>query len=211
MIGKKQLIPIKPFGYRPEIKKNGRNNKNMPTLKVNFYGEGYALHQLENHIFYQKIADKMKLTVPEALLDILFFYHLKNPKYQCLQDCYAHRFTGLIHTPKGKIEIWFGRKKIAKITTTNLCDTITLFPLYNIMNTNSENLQPQTTLYVEEQEIGLIGSYKIEIEHFNIAHLTFHIAQHKQQKIIHQLSYKNKILKCTKTDTLLQKQVIISR
>ena len=180
----------------------------MNTLKIKLYGEGYLHHLLEDHDFYKKIADRMKMDLTEALLDIMFFFYLDDPLYQNLQDCYQTTLSGLLNSPKGQIEVWLNRKKIAKIKTHEICEVITLFPLFHKKEILLEDIFEANQIYIEEKEIGMIGEFKLKIGEFSINKLIFHIAKTKEGlQVIYKLTYADEELIFNKKDSLLQRQI----
>lgn len=149
-----------------------------------------------------KVAAKMKLPLAKALLDLFFYYYLKRPSIQSVEHLPGIKISGLLDTPKNQIEILLDGKKIIKLHINDLNQEQLLFPLYNIHKTEiTENYSPG--IYVEQKAIGFIASYEIQLEHFNIDELQFHLVQFNNKHLLQKTSYQNKKVLFRKKETLL--------
>ena len=149
-----------------------------------------------------KVAAKMKLPLAKALLDPFFYYYLKRPSIQSVEHLPGIKISGLLDTPKNQIEILLDGKKIIKLHINDLNQEQLLFPLYNIHKTEiTENYSPG--IYVEQKAIGFIASYEIQLEHFNIDELQFHLVQFNNKHLLQKTSYQNKKVLFRKKETLL--------
>ncbi|UMB61601.1 hypothetical protein MHL31_05195 [Lutibacter sp. A80] len=67
-----------------------------------------------------------------------------------------------------------------------------------------------TGLYVEEKEIGLIGTHEISVENFHIESLKFYLTNVKVSNIDYQLlnfmTYNNQVIPNVKSDSMLTYQ-----
>lgn len=175
-------------------------------LKINLFGESWKLKQLvfSDKLFqtFEENAMKMKQPLVEVITDPFFYYYLKNKKIQTIEDLEGITTEGLINSPKNQIEIWFKNKKIKKLQINDLIEELLLFPLYKTSKYTS-NFVLEKGIYLEQKEIGLVASFEINIDNFNIDNLEFQLLQTKEQTILEKLLYKNEVLKSKKKDTLL--------
>ena len=77
-----------------------------------------------------------------------------------------------------------------------------LFPLYNTKVKKVE-LRKNTGIYFEQREIGMLGSFEITTNDFNIDDLEFHLKEIGKIKLLDSIAYKSQILKSAKQDTLI--------
>jgi hypothetical protein len=109
----------------------------MPILKINLHGESWMLKKFDcpkdDLIECYKVANKMNLSLTEALLDPFFYYNLKKQAIPSLEHLPGIKMTGLLNTTKNQIEILLNGKKIRKLIINDLIDPFILFPLYYII------------------------------------------------------------------------------
>lgn len=120
-------------------------------------------------------------------------------------------FGGLMRKPNSVIEVWFNRKKMAKISLDDLVTSKTLFSLYDIQKIALKEQQFEKGIYCKETVIGCIGVYKIAAEEFNINQLTFKLlsSNFTEEWILLDFSYQNQTLQKVKEDCLTKHQEII--
>ena len=175
-------------------------------LKINLLGEAWKLKQLvlstELLHTFKEVAMRMKQPLREALIDPFFYYYLKNKTIQSINDLQGNCLEGLINSPKNQIEIWYKNKKVQKLKINDLKEELLLFPLYNT-TTQKTNLNLENGIYIEQKEIGLIGTFEIYTDNFNIDDLEFQLLQTNEQTILEKLVYKNQVLGCKKKDSLI--------
>ena len=130
--------------------------------------------------------------------------------FQSLNDIIGYTFKGLINNYRNQVEITLGRKKIAKLKIDDLLRPQTLFPLFNVQIDIIDTSNLSTGIYIEEREIGLIGTYEIQIENFQLDALKFYFTKVNMFNTIHELlnkiAYNNHYLLQVKTDVLLKYQ-----
>ncbi|MBI9041954.1 hypothetical protein [Lutibacter sp.] len=187
-------------------------------VRVKLFGEALKLHKLKIDVGLMpiliQVANKIKLPLLEALTDIEFFRVLNMKEFQSLNDLTSSTFSGLINNYRNQVEITYGRKRIAKFNIDTLLYPTTLFPLYNtqVNFINTRNLS--TGIYVEEREIGLIGTYEIAVGNFQIDVLQFYLTKINYSSVPYELlnaiTYNNQKLICLKSDTLLNRQIAFS-
>lgn len=175
-------------------------------LKINLLGEAWKLKQLvfPNELLhtFEEVATRMKQPLTEVLIDPFFYHYLKNKVIQSIDDLQGNAVEGLINSPKNQIEIWYKNKKVQKLKINDLNDELLLFPLYNT-TIKKTNLNLEKGIYIEQKEIGLIGSFEINTDNFNIDNLEFQLLQANEQTILKNLVYKNQVLVCKKKDSLI--------
>ena len=175
-------------------------------LKINLFGEAWTLKRIsisiEQKNDWEKIALKMNQSLCQAIIDPYFYYLLNEDTIQSMNDLVLIKIGGLINNQKNQIEIWYKNRKVQKLKINDLLEELLLFPLYN---TSVSRINPdyETGIYIEQKEIGLIGSYEIRINDLNINNLEFHLLEVDGMIILKNLKYQNQNLKSVKSDALL--------
>lgn len=181
----------------------------MPKLKINFHGESWTLKKFKCNDDELKeclkVAAKMKLPLAKALLDPFFFYYLKIPTIPSTEHLPGTKWSGLLDSPKNQIEIWYDGKKIKKLHIADINQDLLLFPLYNKNKTKIKE-EYNSGIYVEQQAIGFVGSYELNVEAFNLEDLHFHLLQFNDKLLLKQPTYSNQKLRFRKKETLLTYQ-----
>ena len=175
-------------------------------LKINLFGEAWTLKRIsisnEQKNDWEKIALKMNQSLCQAIIDRYFYYILNEDTIQSMNDLMLIKIGGLINNQKNQIEIWYKNRKVQKLKINDLLEELLLFPLYN---TSVSRINPdyETGIYIEQKEIGLIGSYEIRMNDFNINNLEFHLLEVDGMIILKNLKYQNQNLKSVKSDALI--------
>lgn len=175
-------------------------------LKINLFGEAWTLKRIsisnEQKNDWEKIALKMNQSLCQAIIDPYFYYLLNEDTIQSMNDLGLIKIGGLINNQKNQIEIWYKNRKVQKLKINDLQEDLLLFPLYN---TSVSRINPdyETGIYIEQKEIGLIGSYEIRMNNFNINNLEFHLLEVDGMIILKNLKYQNQNLKSVKSDALI--------
>jgi hypothetical protein len=181
----------------------------MQKLKINLFGELWTLKKVVlNPIeqeYFEQIASRLKLPLHEALLDPFFYFHLKLTNIVTLNNLPCEEKKGLMNTPKNLIEIWLDGKKIQKITHTDLNQEQYLFPIFSIINT-TQNAIESPGIYIEQKEMGYIGSYEFKVNDFNFEKLQFELIHLKHQQLLQNITFANKKGVFKKKDTLITYQ-----
>lgn len=181
----------------------------MQTLKLNLFGELFTLkrvvlNQMEQE-YYELIAARMKQPLHRAVLDPFFYYHLKLNSVDSLEKLPCEKVSGLMNTNKNQIEIWLEGKKILKLKLDELNQDQYLFPLYNIKKSVYNN-RNNSGIYIEQKEIGFIGSYEFKIEKFEMADLQFDFLEINNQLLLKSVNYPNCNRVFRKKETLITYQ-----
>jgi hypothetical protein len=182
-------------------------------LRVKLFGESFVIHQLkidESQPMFLNVANKIKMPLPEAILDINYFRILNNEEFQSINDLIDYTYCGLINNYKNQVEISYGRKRIAKFNINELNNLTTLFSLYNTkLNTfNINNIE--SGFYLEESEVGLIGTFEIVVEDFQFDLLIFQLTKvnlfNENFEMLDKVTYEKQLLPFVKSDSLLRYQ-----
>lgn len=143
----------------------------MKKLKINCFGEGYVLQKLifpDDELGYIKKA----LSSDFLLEDILH-----HPEVELVDRAFQLKHRGLLNTYKNQIEIWFAGKKLQKFQLNDLNLQFIAFPLYHSTQNELDLKSLPSGIYVAEKEIGLINSFEVLAENFDIEKLVFNITQ----------------------------------
>lgn len=175
-------------------------------LKINLFGESWKLKRLTlAEALLQTLeetASRMKQPLVEVIIDPFFYHYLKIKTIQSIDDLPGNYTEGLINSPKNQIEIWCKNKKVQKLKIDDLNEELLLFPLYNT-TVQKANHSVANGVYIEQKKIGLIGSFEIITDNFNIDDLEFQLLQTDKLTILERLIYKNQVLISKKKDTLI--------
>jgi hypothetical protein len=181
----------------------------MHKLKINFHGESWTLKKFECNDDdlkeCMKVAARMKLPLSKALLDPFFYYYLKLPVIASAEHLPGTKWSGLLNSPKNRIEIWYDAKKIKKLQITDIDQDLLLFALYN-KNKIEINKEYSPGIYLEQKAIGFVGNYELNIESFNLEDLRFNLIQFNDKLLLQQPSYSSQNLRFRKKETLLTYQ-----
>ena len=149
-------------------------------LKINLFGEAWKLkHLIIPNEFMEVIEDYARIqcqSITDVIADPFFYHKLQNKKIQSIEDWDGISIEGLMNTWKNNIEIWFKNKKIKTLKMNDLNDDLLLFPLYNTV-LHESNSYLSKGIYLEQKEIGMIGSLKIATDDFIIDDLVFRLLQ----------------------------------
>ena len=182
---------------------------NSKKLKINLYGESWTLKKFEcsptDFSLCQEIANKMKLTITEALLSPFFYYNLKLPNISSLEYLPGKKISGLINTPSNQIEVWYNGARLKKLKISDFKQDDLLFPLYNVEKIQINDNHKQG-IYIEQKAFGLIGSYELTIDAFNIEKLNFKLLELSDKILLQKLIFDDIELKLKKKDTLIRYQ-----
>ncbi len=181
----------------------------MEKLRINVFGELFTLkkvllNQMEQE-YYELIATRINQPLHQAVLDPFFYYQLKLNSVDSLEKLPCEKVSGLMNTNKNQIEIWLEGKKILKIKLDDLNQNQYLFHLYNIKK-SVHNYQNNSGIYIEQKEIGFIGSYEFKIEKFDLENLQFGFIVLNDQLLLQSIDYNNSKAIFRKKETLITYQ-----
>jgi hypothetical protein len=175
-------------------------------LKINLYGEAWKLKRLilseELRSTFEDIAKRMKQPLQEVIIDPFFYHYLKSKTIQSFDDLDGNNMEGLVNSSKNQIEIWYKNMKVQKLKINDLREELLLFPLYKTTIQKRKDCF-EKGIYVEQKEIGLIGSFEIKTADFNIDDLEFQLLQINELTLLEGLLFKGKKIESKKEDTLI--------
>lgn len=186
-------------------------NSNKPSnkLKINLFGENRVVKRIlfneEDFFHYTKIANKIDQPLSQALTDPFFYHLLKLPRINSSEDLNCEHWEGLINNPKNQIEIWFQNKKIQKCKIDTLIEELLLFPLFKTSKLPSIDTC-ESGLYIEQKEVGLVSSFELILENFDIDQLLFEISYFQNATHLCGLKYDGRSIPIKKKDTLITYQ-----
>lgn len=183
--------------------------KTLNKLKINLFGENRVLKRIllseEEIDQFTKVAHKLELPLCQALVDPFFYHLLKNPKLSSLEDLKCEHWEGLINNSKNQIEIWFQNKKIQKCKINDLIEELLLFPLYLTSKVPSIDVC-KSGIYIEQKEVGLINSFELMLDNFDIDKLLFEISNFQGINHLNGLKYNGLSIPKKRKDTLINYQ-----
>lgn len=175
-------------------------------LKINLFGEAWKLKRVllseAQKITFESIAKRMKQPLEEIIIDPYFYHILKSKTIKSIENLPGNSIEGLLNTPKNQIEIWFKNKKVQKLKINDLREELLLFPLYNTSITKI-TANNESGLHIEQKGIGLVSSYEIQVDDFNIDDLEFQLLERNEITLLQDLKYQNQTLINKKSDTLI--------
>lgn len=99
---------------------------------------------------------------------------LHHPEVELVDRLVELKYKGLLNSYKNQIEIWFSGKKIQKFKLDDLDSHFIAFPLFHTAQSELDLGLLSAGVYVTEKEIGLINSFEVLTENFEIEKLVFH-------------------------------------
>ena len=180
----------------------------MPKLKIGLFGESLTIKYLKSTPdLLTRIASSLKELDQEVVLSIsdpAFYKLLAEPGIESANDLKFTKVGGLRNTHKNQVEIWFNGKKIQKIKLDSFFRPNTLFSLYDTKTIINDF---GAGLYIVEEAIGLINSYELQVEHFDIQQLQFELVatdfQGTRVELLTQVEYERMVLRSRKEDSLI--------
>ncbi|MFD2909580.1 hypothetical protein ACFSX9_12650 [Flavobacterium ardleyense] len=134
-------------------------------LKITWFGEGIEYRKLELPVAtlqrWEVVAGDYKKEFPAIIIDPFFFLKLKEENWDSLEVVPYVETIVLLPTPKNQIEIWFKKKKIAKLRIQDVLSQQTLFPLFK---NNFKPFELEKGLHIKQKTIGQIASFEILLD-----------------------------------------------
>lgn len=186
------------------------NSDRTPSkLKINLFGENRVVRKVllseDDILLYTKVAAKMDQSLSQALLDPFFYYLLKAPGVDSLDNLNCEHWEGLINNNKNQIEVWFQNKKIQKCKIDLLIDELLLFPLFQTSEISSIEVS-EPGFYIDQKEVGLVNSFELMLEKFDINQLLFEISNFENTIHLSGLKYKDITISKKRKDTIITYQ-----
>ena len=184
-------------------------NKAPIKIKINLFGELWTLKKVElNPIeqeYFSQIALRLKQPLHLALLDPFFYYHLKLNYISSIAKLPCQKINGILNISKSQVEIWIDGKKIEKLQVADLVTSSYLFPLFSTQKSIA-NFNNCSGIYIEQKEIGYIGSYEFKIDDFSIEKLNFVLVEINNQVLLEKITYPNSKIVFNRRETLINYQ-----
>lgn len=181
----------------------------LKTIKINFFGELWTLKKIVlNPIekeYFENIASRLKLPLHEALLDPFFYHHLKLNYISSISKLPCQKINGILNNSKSQVEIWIDGKKIEKLQVADLITSSYLFPLFTTQKSIA-NFNNCSGIYIEQKEIGYIGSYEFKIDDFSIVKLNFALVEINNEVLLEKITYSNSKIVFNRRETLINYQ-----
>jgi hypothetical protein len=184
-------------------------NTPLKKLKINLFGELWTLKKvLLNPIekeYFENIASRLKLPLHQALLDPFFYHHLRLNAIPGIDKLPCKEVGGLINNINHQIEIWFNGKKTEKIDINDLEPSQYLFPLYQMKKAVITDAN-QVGIYIEQKEMGFIGSFETMLNEFSMDDLNFSLLQMNNHLLLDNITHKNAKMVFKRRETLITYQ-----
>lgn len=178
-------------------------------LKINLFGEWWSLRKLKlNPIeqeYFTQIANRLQQPLHQALLDPFFYHYLRLNTIPSLDKLPCEKLGGLLGSTNHQVEVWIDGKKSQKILQSELDPTQYLFPLYKT-EVNHLTLNDTPGIYIEQKEVGFIGSYEFQTNDFSIDNLVFNLLQTHHQLLLQSITYPNCKVVFKEKETLINYQ-----
>ena len=183
--------------------------KTKNTVTINLLGIGCRVFIIKAFgELFKKLsitANKLDAPLELALFDAEFFSKLENEKFKNISDLSELCIGGLLNNDKSQIEIRIGGRKKRTILLSELIDEQTLIPLFDAFIRDFGMFK--NALTATEKEVGLISSYKIDTQKFDLDKMKFEMigidTGIEKLLFLYRVYYENKLLESVSTDTLV--------
>ena len=183
-------------------------------LTVRIYGRGYCISKLnfdeKEQTQFTTEASKNNVPVGLAILDYRFNKYIK-PSINSIQDLCEDSFLAVLPNDESIFEVWFNRKKVAKIPIKNIVYQSTLFPLFNVHYLESHDSLFKGRYFLKEQIVECLGVFKILSQNFNIDEFKFLVSKNIifNHAMLIYFNYQGNSFQKMKDDCLLEHQEIL--
>ena len=183
----------------------------MKKIKIQFIGTftsyfEVAIDAMEQE-YFEAIANRLELSLVDALIDPYFYYVLRLDKYQSYQDLNGKTYFGLDVNTFHQIEVFVDGNKKQKLTYYDLNPENVLFPLYPsvIYNIN----KPINNLVIRTKEKGRVNfSFQDEFPIILEKLISFELMQLDNNLLINDVIAKYAPLSISKSDTVIIEQFV---
>ena len=155
--------------------------------------------------YFTQIANRLHQPLHQALLDPFFYHYLRLNTIPSLDKLPCEKLGGLLGSTNHQVEVWIDGKKSQKIHLQELDTTQYLFPLYKT-EVNHLTLNDTPGIYIEQKEVGFIGSYEFQTNDFSIDNLMFNLLQTNHQLLLQSITYPNCKVVFKEKETLINYQ-----
>ena len=183
----------------------------MRKIKIQFIGTftsyfEVALDAMEQE-YFESIANRLKLSLIDALIDPYFYYVLRLDKYQSYQDLKGKCLFGLDVNSFHQIEIFVDGYKKQKFGYIDLNPQNVLFPLYPSVTSNID--KPMNNLVIRTKEKGRVTySFQDEFPIVLEELISFELIQLDNNLLITNVIAKQVPLCISKSDTVIIEQFV---
>ncbi len=182
---------------------------------INFFGDGIRYWACDTkETSWQPLWEykkKKDCSWEEILLDLDTLKKLGYTHWNQLSN--GIEKMGFFISNTNRIEIKKGARFLEKFNAQQLLSQSTLFPIYNTL-IRSHQITESNQLVIIQFETGLMAKYKLDIERFQIADLTFGIDSSQTlipQPYINQLLFENTPLIIKSDDTVARGVRVVSK
>jgi hypothetical protein len=183
----------------------------LRKIKIQFIGTftsyfEVALDAMEQE-YFESIANRLKLSLVDALIDPYFYYVLRLDKYQSYQNLKGKCLFGLDVNSFHQIEIFVDGYKKQKFTYFDLNPQNVLFPLYPSDKSTVD--KPLSNMVIRTKEKGRV-TYSIQDEFPIVLEelISFKLIQLDNNLLINNVIAKQVPLSISKSDTLIIEQFV---
>ncbi len=181
-------------------------------MKITFTGIGLSIFKYnicnETLLKFERTAKLLYLPLEVAIFDGDFFKYLNDKSITCLDDLKDIGISGMLILSNKQIDIWCNSRRYYKIKNLSLENSNCLFPVYNI------NIDKKAFIKIEDRIIsisesyaGLIKSFRLIIEKFDMDKLIFNISKLEvddiSQSILSSISYNGVELNSYASDNII--------
>lgn len=183
----------------------------MRKIKIQFIGTfasyfEVALDAMEQE-YFETIANRLDLSLAEALIDPYFYYVLRLDKYQSYLDLNGKSFFGMDVNSFHQIEVFVDGNKKQKFTYFDLNPENVLFPLYSTVIYNIN--KPINNLVIRTKEKGRVNfSFQVEFPIILEELISFELMQLDNNLLINNVIVKYAPLNIRKSDTVMIEQFV---
>jgi hypothetical protein len=199
-----------------------KGRSNADNVKISFIGIGVAIwkYSLSRELLdeMRKTALLFHLPLESAIWDADFFKYLNqrsNYKIENLYDLKQNDTNGLLDSSTMQIDIWLNTRRRYKIRNMQYENSLSLFPKYRIRKIENRFEQKHRHLITfSESYIGLIKTFKIETEKFDMDKLVFNlsevaITEGNIYNVFTSISYDGKLIKNIGSDNLVTNRIAL--
>ena len=183
----------------------------LKKIKIQFIGTfasyfEVTLDAMEQE-YFEAIANRLDLSLAEALIDPYFYYVLRLDKYQSYQDLNGKSYFGLDVHSFHQIEVFVDGHKKQKFTYLDLNPENVLFPLYPSALLNK--VKPLSNIVVRTKEKGRVSfSFQSESNMSLDDIISFELMMLDENLLISSVNAYQKPLSLKRTDTVLIEQYV---
>lgn len=178
-------------------------------FKISTYGDGFRVHfcNPDKELLKQMNLSRKKRSWENVLFDPDFmdafgFRHWSDLGVEL-------ELTGIRLDSKSRLEVRKNKKRFPTIAGLTLMETSTLFPVYRTVKADLAKLLEQYTLSIVEFETGMLHSWILEQENFDLTELTFQLAQADKDFYLTGIHYDETRLLSKSSDTVVRGQQVI--